>query len=485
MDASGAESRARILLLGLGFSRSTLDNPLSSLSGGWRTRCELATTLFQPADYLLLDEPTNFLDLRAMLWLQSYLKSLTCTIMLITHDREFADAIADELVVFRDATTLEHFVGTLSSYDAERTRQQRRMQRMKSAQERQKAHMEQTIIGNIRAAKSSGDDKKLKQAASRQKKLDERMGLQVNARGGRFKLNRDRAGYHIAARGEIEVPSDGPAAKFSFPSTTPVPLRFPGVLVGFENFGFRYRNGRKQVLADINLAVHPGSRVGIVGLNGAGKSTLLSHIVEGGEPIGTRTGTITRHGKAEVACFSQSAVEELHALGERERTATALSVLLRTAEGGLTEQEARGILGSMGVQGRTASEVPLAQLSGGQKVRVALARLLWRGAPHLLVLDEVTTHLDSDTIMVLVRELNAYEGAVMVVSHDRFFVRTVVEGQDPDDVLEGEGEEEGGAGGWNGDRCGDVWLLSGSPGRLRRLSGGVKDYEKAAGRSTK
>ncbi|KAI5848038.1 ATP-binding cassette sub-family F member 3 [Tricharina praecox] len=469
MSASTADSRARTLLLGLGFPLSKIDSPLSSLSGGWKTRCSLARILYQPSDYLLLDEPTNFLDLAAMLWLQGYLQALSSTVLVVTHDRSLADAVADEILVIRD-NKLEHFNGNLTSYDKARRANQLRLGRMKDAQERQKAHMKETIVGNIRAAKSSGDDKKLKQAASRQKKLDERMGLEVSAKGTRFKLNRDLPGYHKKARDEIEVPVDDAPVKISLPESPP-PLRFPGVLVAFENFSFRYNSMKSPVLAGINLAIHPGARIGILGLNGAGKSTLLSHIVEGREPSGTRTGAITRHPKAAVAYFSQSIVEDLQSLGDLDRSATALSVLLQATEGLFTEQEARGLLGSLGLQGRTAAEIPLALLSGGQKVRLALATLVC-SPPHLLVLDEVTTHLDSDTIVALARELNAYEGAVLLVTHDRFFIRAVVQGENP----VGEGEDGGRV--WDENRRGEVFLLE--KGRLEVLTGGVEAYEARA-----
>ncbi|KAK1234393.1 hypothetical protein PQX77_002404, partial [Marasmius sp. AFHP31] len=175
MSASTAELRAKDLLLGLGFTTTTIAQPLKSLSGGWHMRTVLASLLFQPCDILLLDEPTNFLDMPSLLWLESHLQERTdTTLLLVSHDRTFADSIAEEIIVMRDSK-LERYPGNLTAYEKTRSEQKKRLTRMKEAQDRQKAHMQDTIAGNVRAALVSGDDKKLKQAASRQKKLDERM----------------------------------------------------------------------------------------------------------------------------------------------------------------------------------------------------------------------------------------------------------------------------------------------------------------------
>jgi ATP-binding cassette subfamily F protein 3 len=240
-------------------------------------------------------------------------------------------------------------------------------------------HMEETIEANIRAAKRTGDDKKLKQAASRRKKLDERTGLEVGLRGGRFKLNRDLAGYHTTMRDEIEIPTMDPQVRISIPPTPP-PLRFPGALVSLKQVSFTYPGASKttpMTLRDIDLVIHPGERVGIAGLNGSGKSTLVALIVgtdncQGGGPNGNgllpSCGTVTRHSRANIRWFSQHAVEELEAKGTKDSNITALSELLSTAAGEMTEQEARAMLGSLGLPGRIASDVPVAALSGGQKV---------------------------------------------------------------------------------------------------------------------
>ena len=505
IDAANADAKARSILLGLGFAENWIDRPFTTLSGGWRTRCDLACALFQNVDILLLDECTNFLDLPAVVWLQNYIQNLNdTTVVVITHDRDFADAVADELLVLRECK-LEHFCGNLSAFERDRRSQRKYMTRMKEAQDRKTKHMEETIEGNVRAAKRTGDDKKLKQAASRRKKLDERIGMEVGLRGGKFKLNRDLAGFHLNKRSEIEIPTLDPVVHFSIP-TTPSSLRFPGALLSMKQVTFSYPGHAQPTLRDIDLVIHPGERVGIVGLNGAGKSTLVRLIRgteydtgDGGPPnLRPTFGTVTHHPRARVLCFSQHAVEELEAKGVRDGNITALSELLDASSGKLTEQDARALLGTLGLPGRIASHVPIAALSGGQKVcaavfpcgvsrsndsnfkvRLALAKLLY-SPPHLLVLDEVTTHLDADTILALVEAFKRYEGALLVVTHDRFFMRCVVEGESPD-VFEDDVSDDSDGGretvsesGWR-PKAGVVYRLV--KGELKLLDGGMRKYE--------
>jgi ATP-binding cassette subfamily F protein 3 len=424
MDAARAEAKARIVLLGLGFKDDRIDKPMSELSGGWRTRCDLACALTQYADVLLLDEPTNFLDLPSVIWLQDYIRNLKGTTVLVTtHDRDFGDAVAEEVIILRNQT-LETFRGNLSLYERERWKKVKWLTKMKDAQDKQKKHIEKTIAGNVKAAKERGDDKKLKQAASRKKKLDERMGIQVGLKGGRFKLNRDLGGYHLSNRAEIEVPDFDPPAQLAFPKQPP-DLRFPGALANLEKVSFAYPGRKKNpILTDVDLTIHPGARIGLAGLNGSGKTTLVSLIMGGDDSQGLvpSSGTITRHARVRMGRFSQQSVEDISAIASSQAQLTALRHLMETAGPDIQEKDARGLLGGLGLQGQTVSDVPLVLLSGGQKVRVALAKLLWP-PPQLLILDEVTTHLDSDSIMALVLALREYEGAVLVVTHDRFFMR--------------------------------------------------------------
>lgn len=512
MDASKAEAKARQVLLGLGFKDGQIEKPVSELSGGWKTRCDLACALCQYADVLLLDEPTNFLDLPSIIWLQDYIRNLKDTTVLITtHDRDFGDAVAEELIVLRHQT-LETFKGNLSLYERERHKKARYLTKMKDAQEKQKKHMEKTVANNIKAAREKGDDKKLKQAASRKKKLDERMGMEVGLKGGRFKLNRDLGGYHLSNRAEIDIPDFDPPVRMAFPRQPP-DLRFPGSLVSMEKVCFAYPGRQKTpVLSDVNLTIHAGQRVGLAGLNGSGKTTLVSLMVGSGEEgiggLAPTSGTITRHPRAKFGRFSQQSVEELSAIAGANPQLTALSHLREHCGADMDEKEARQLLGGLGLQGQAASEVPLGLLSGGQKVRVALAKLLYP-PPQLLILDEVTTHLDADSILGLTLALREYDGALVVITHDRYFMRyvtntgqarrhghwltgvcrTVVEGESPyrlapgvvqaeEEELEAEdsSSEEG-----PGAVVGRVYRVF--RGQLRLLEGGMERYEEIASRA--
>jgi ATP-binding cassette subfamily F protein 3 len=479
--ASSTEASARSILLGLGFKSEQFDIPYTSLSGGWRTRASLAAALTQQTDILLLDEPTNFLDLPAVLWLEHYINTALphTTVVVTTHDRAFADAVAHELLLIRltPARTLEPFKGTLSAYISEKSRQIRRLTKMSDALEKKKAHMASTVEKQTQAARRAGDDKKAKQAASRKKKLEDHTGLEVSASGNRFKLNRDRAGWQNTLRADIEIPEFDPPVTLTLPPQ-PADLRFPGPLASFEGVSYRYPNTTTDTLADITLTIHPGERIGIAGLNGSGKSTLINLLMGAARRTkpSPMKGSITIHPKARVECYSQHAVESLETLGLREPSRTALSHLLAISNGDLDEVNARAMLAKLGLKGHFASDVPLRSLSGGQRVRLALTEAMW-GSPHLLVLDEVTTHLDAETIEALVGGLRRWEGALVVVSHDRWFVRGVVEGERADgDEEEQEDEEEE----EEGRPPGRVYRMV--KGGLRLLMGGMREYEEVVER---
>ncbi|KAK4620608.1 ABC transporter F family member 3 [Fulvia fulva] len=487
MDASGAEAKARSVLLGLGFSKESIDQPRSQLSGGWRTRCSLACALCQSADLLLLDEPTNFLDLPPIIWLERYIQSMddSTTVLVVSHDRAFGDEVADELLVLREQQ-LERFRGNLSAYETDRLKQYKYLSRMKDALDIKKKHIQSSIDSNMQAVKRAGDDKKLKQAASRKKKLEDRMGMELSAKGGRFKLNRDLAGYHDSNRAEIELPKFDPPATMTIP-TQPPDLRFPGSLVSFENVSFKY--GNRPILTDINLTIHPGDRIGLAGLNGSGKSTLVSLAIgttpasSSDNPITPTSGTIHHHTRARTSLYSQQSPSDLSHTATSNPTLTALSHLLQHAGPDLTEQPARALLSGVGLSGKVASDIPISLLSGGQRVRLALARL-FINPPHLLILDEVTTHLDTDTIQALISALRNYEGAILVVTHDRVFMKTVVEGMSlralAGSSRDGDGDEEEGS---ESERVRRRVVFRLSKGRLVQLERGMEQYEEVAERS--
>lgn len=407
-------------------------------------RTALAIALLQETDILILDEPTNFLDLLGIIWLQRYLQSLEDlpdppTLILVSHDRDFTSLCTD-LLLIKDKD-LVYFHGDFQMYESSTAEKKLHLTKVKEAKDKQKAHISATIQRNMREGKKNDDENRSKslfhrpgdsrvtvvircgnegplplplkplpsmigpktstdkllvrQAKMRQKKLDDRWGVETSAKGGRFKLNRDLQGYHFSSRAEVEIPQDERPPIIALPE--PPELRFPGPLISAEGVTFRYSAGVRKaaasspaVLQDINLTVGMGDRVGILGLNGAGKSTLIKLLVDEEKPT---KGTLTTHPRLKLGYYSQQAVEQLQQLGRSEPDLTSLALLTREVEGELDEGEIRGMLGSLGLPGRLASDVPIRKLSGGQLVRCELARILWK-RPHCLVLDEVTTHLD-------------------------------------------------------------------------------------------
>lgn len=481
------ESRAKKILTGLGFTDAYMTKAADSLSGGWRMRSALATALLQETDILILDEPTNFLDLLGIIWLQRYLQSLEDlptppTLILVSHDRDFTSSVCTDLLIVKDKD-LTYFHGDLPTYESSQAEKKVYLTKMKEAQDKQKAHMQESIRQNLAQGRKNDDQNKIRQAKSRQKRLDDRMGMQVNEKGGRFKLNRDLAGYHFSARAEIAIPQDERGVSITLPD--PPDLRFPGALLSLEKLTFRYPPAKgaatkpAPTLQDITLTVSEGDRIGILGLNGAGKSTLIRLLVgDPAPPRSQQTGTVTAHPRLKLSYYSQHAVEQLQARGQNDPSLTALALLTSEVDGALDEGELRGLLGSLGLQGRTASDVPLRKLSGGQLVRCELARLLWR-RPGLLVLDEVTTHLDYETVSALREALRGWGGAVVLVSHDRWFVRGVVEGVvDEEEGSEAEEEEEE-----EGLRRRVVYKLA--AGKLTVLERGVDQFEEGMQRRVK
>lgn len=446
------ESRAKKILAGLGFPEAYLTKAVADLSGGWKMRTALASALLQATDILILDEPTNFLDLFGILWLQRFLRSLgdgpePPTLVLVSHDRDFISLCTD-LLIIKDKE-LGYFHGDLATYESSTSEKRLYLTKMKEAKDKQKAHIQSTITRSLREGKKKDDDNRIRQAKQRQKKLDDRWGLEVSAKGGRFKLNRDLPGYYLTSRAEIDVPLEQRPPNIVLPE--PPDLRFPGPLISLEGVTFRYpqksgQDGKASArspakLQDINFSIGMGDRVGILGLNGAGKSTLIKLLVGEEKPTG---GTLDTHPRLKLGYYGQEAVERLQMLGLSAPQLTSLALLTREVEGALDDGELRGLLGSLGLPGRLASDVPICKLSGGQVVRCELARILWR-RPHCLVLDEVTTHLDYETVTALREALGHWEGAVVLVSHDRWFMRGAIEGMVDDvgsDTEEEDGEED-------------------------------------------
>ena len=376
IDGYSARARAATLLSGLGFAAARHDYPVASFSGGWRMRLNLAQALMTRSDLLLLDEPTNHLDLDAVLWLEEWLQRYAGTLLLITHDRDFLDAVVST-IVHLDGRKLNVYSGNYTQFERSRAQALSQQQAAYARQQRQIEHL-RSYIDRFRAKAT-----KAKQAQSRIKTL-ERMELITAA--------------HV----------DSPFA-FDFPATD-IRAR---QLVKLDHATLGYAD--KAILSGVDWAILAGERIGLLGPNGAGKSTLLRAIA-GELPLlsGQR---LTAQGLA-IGYFAQHQVEQLR-LDE-----TALWHL-RQLEPATREQELRDFLGGFDFRGDRVLS-PVAEFSGGEKARLTLA-LLVRQRPNLLLLDEPTNHLDIEMREALTEALQDYQGALVVVAHDRHLLRATAD----------------------------------------------------------
>lgn len=369
-------ARAASLLSGLGFTQNQLQQPVKSFSGGWRMRLNLAQALICRSDLLLLDEPTNHLDLDAVIWLEKWLKSYTGTLVLISHDRDFLDPIVDKILHI-EQQSLNEYTGNYSSFERQRATKLSQQQALFESQQEKVAHL-QSYIDRFRAQAT-----KAKQAQSRIKML-ERMELIAPA--------------HV----------DNPF-HFSFRS----PESLPDPLLRMEKVSAGY--GDTTILESIKLNLVPGSRIGLLGRNGAGKSTLIKLLAGTMPPL---QGDIGLAKGVKLGYFAQHQLEFLRAED------SPLQHLVRLANKE-TEQQLRDYLGGFGFHSDKVTD-PTGRFSGGEKARLVLALIVWQ-RPNLLLLDEPTNHLDLDMRQALTEALIDFEGAMVVVSHDRHLLRSTTD----------------------------------------------------------
>lgn len=393
-----ARARAAQLLNGLGFANHALEHPVSHFSGGWRMRLNLARALMHRADLLLLDEPTNHLDLEAILWLEQYLARYPGSLIVVSHDREFLNTCVNRIAHINNRQ-MDEYSGNYD--DFERTRAERLMQHAQAFQQQQKkiAHMED-FVRRFRAKAT-----KARQAQSRIKALERLARIApAHVEDGHFEL-------------QIEAPE-----------------RSPDVLLRVKDMSFGYDH--RLLFQQVHLILQAGTRIALLGPNGAGKSTLIKLLA--GE-INPTSGILEWTPSIRIGYFAQHQLENL------EGNATPLQHMIRLAPA-QTELDLRKFLGRFGLGG-DREDRPVVSFSGGEKSRLALALLAWQ-KPHLLLLDEPTNHLDLDMRDALTLALEAYTGAVVLVSHDRSLVRAVAD---------------------------ELWLVA--DGKAQLLDGDLEDYK--------
>jgi ATP-binding cassette, subfamily F, member 3 len=408
-DADGydASARAQAMLLGLGFKSEELDAPVNSFSGGWRMRLQLARALMCPADLMLLDEPTNHLDIDALVWLEAWLKRYTGTLITISHDREFLDAITN-VTLHLDNAQLMRYGGNYTAFEEMRAQRMSLQQASYAKQQEKVAHL-QRFIDRFKAKAS-----KAKQAQSRVKALERMERLAPVMTSADFQF------------------------EFKEPQSLPNPmLALSDMACGYVD----ENNHSKIIVKGINRSVLAGQRIGILGANGQGKSTLVKTIAGDLKAI---AGEITEGRGLSLGYFAQ---QELDVLVLEDGPLMHMIRLARDRGPQGREQELRDFLGQFRFTGEMVNQA-VGSLSGGEKARLVLAMLVWQ-RPNMLLLDEPTNHLDLQTREALSMALNEFEGAVLLVSHDRALLREV---------------------------CDEFWLVT--AGQVQNFDGDLDDYQR-------
>ena len=413
-----AASRAQALIQGLGFKTTELNKPVNSFSGGWRMRLQLARALMCPTELLLLDEPTNHLDLDALVWLEAWLKRYEGTLLVISHDREFLDAVTN-VTLHIDAGKLVRYGGNYSKFEDMRAEQMTLQQNAFAKQQDKIAHL-QKFIARFKAKAS-----KAKQAQSRVKALD---------------------------RMEKIAPLLS-EADFQFEFKEPANLPNPMLSMQHVDFGYPATSDAIEgtlptvIVRDVSKSVLAGQRIGILGANGQGKSTVVKTIAR---DLAAINGEITEGKGLNIGYFAQ---QELDVLRPADNPLDHMIALAKkvAAEGKLAgqasrEQDLRSFLGQFNFGGDMVKQ-SVGSMSGGEKARLVLCMMVWQ-RPNLLLLDEPTNHLDLATREALSMALNEFEGTVMLVSHDRALLRAV---------------------------CDEFWLVS--KGGIAPFDGDLDDYQ--------
>lgn len=375
INGYAAAAKASQLMAGLGFFEYQSQYDVASFSGGWRMRLNLARTLMSRSDLLLLDEPTNHLDLDAILWLEDWLKAYEGTLVLISHDRDFLDAITDHILHIENQQ-LTLYTGNYSTFETTRAERLAQQQQAFEKQQETRAHL-QKYIDRFKAQAT-----KARQAQSRIKQLERMQEL---------------------APAHVDTP-------FTFSFREPSKMSSPLLALEHADIGY----GDKLIVTNVNLQITPTSRIGLLGMNGAGKSTLIKSLVG---DLALLRGKRYASELLNIGYFAQ------HQMDALDGSATPMLQLSRIADKKISEATLRAFLGSFGFSGERM-DTPSESFSGGERARLALALIVWQ-RPNVLILDEPTNHLDLDMRHALTMALQDFEGAVVLVSHERQLIASV------------------------------------------------------------